>query len=52
MSKSAKFDKVKGYYDKGLWTESMVRNAVGRWITVEEADEIISGQKPEDGGIE
>ncbi len=47
MSKSTKYDKVKGYYDKGLWTESMVRNAVGRWITAEEADEIISGQKLE-----
>ncbi len=48
MSKSAKFDKVKSYYDKGLWTERMVRNAVGRWITADEANEIISGQRPED----
>lgn len=40
---SAKFEKVKGYYDAGLWTEDMVRNAVGKWITEDEADEIIHG---------
>lgn len=39
--RSKKFDRVKGYYDKGLWTADMVRNAVGRWITAEEADEIL-----------
>lgn len=39
--KSKKFDRVKGYYDKGLWTEEMVRNAVGRWITADEAEEIL-----------
>ncbi len=31
-----KFDKVKKFYDSGLWSERMVRNAVGRWITPEE----------------
>lgn len=45
---SEKFDKVKGYYDAGLWTESMVRNAAKNpkgnpWITDDEADEIIFG---------
>lgn len=39
---SQKFDRVKGYYDKGLWTADMVRNAVGKWITAEEAEEILS----------
>lgn len=39
--KSKKFDRVKAYYDKGLWTADMVRNAVGRWITAEEAEEIL-----------
>lgn len=39
---SKKFDRVKGYYDKGLWTADMVRNAVGKWITDDEADEILS----------
>lgn len=41
MEHSKKFTTVKGYYDHGLWTEAMVRNAVGRWITAEEADEIL-----------
>lgn len=41
MDKSAKYDKVKGYYDKGLWNAVMVRNAVGKWITEEEAAEIL-----------
>lgn len=39
---SKKFDRVKGYYEKGLWNAEMVRNAVGRWITAEEAKEILS----------
>ena len=38
---SPKFEKVKGYYERGLWNETMVRNAVGKWITAEEADEIL-----------
>lgn len=42
MEYSKKFETVKGYYDNGLWTETMVRNAVGRWITSEEYDVIIS----------
>lgn len=41
MAKSAKFDKVKDYYDRALWSAQMVRNAVGRWITADEADEIL-----------
>ncbi len=45
MNKSAKFDKVKGYFDRGLWTEEMVRNAVDRWITEAEAEEIIGGKE-------
>ncbi len=38
---SAKFEKVKDYFDRDLWTAEMVQNAVGRWITQEEADEIL-----------
>lgn len=38
---SKKFDSVKRYYDNGLWTAEMVRNAVGRWITADEAEEIL-----------
>ena len=38
---SSKFLKVKGYYDSGLWTKAMVRNAVKKdWITVSEYKEI------------
>lgn len=34
---SAKFEKVKTYYDAGLWNKTRVRNAVvKRWITAEE----------------
>lgn len=38
---SKKFAKVKRYYDKGLWTKAMVRDAVIHgWITPEEYLEI------------
>lgn len=41
MNKSAKFDKVKGYYDSGLWNKTMVKNAVAKgWITKAEYAEI------------
>ncbi|WP_313579579.1 XkdX family protein [Lacrimispora sp.] len=36
----SKFEKVKGFYDAGLWSEGMVWNAVGRWINAEEFLEI------------
>ena len=39
MSKN--FQKVKDYYNKGLWNKKMVLNAVGKWITQEEADTIL-----------
>jgi len=34
MSKN--FEKVKDFYNAGLWSEGMVRNAVERWITENE----------------
>ena len=39
---SKNFEKIKGYYDKGLWTEEMVYNVVGKknGITPEEYEEI------------
>lgn len=41
MEHSAKFDKVKSYYDRGLWNEARVANAVVKgWITEEEYEEI------------
>ncbi|SET52617.1 Phage uncharacterised protein (Phage_XkdX) [Lacrimispora sphenoides] len=36
----SKFEKVKGYFDAGLWSEGMVYNAVDRWITADEFWEI------------
>ena len=41
---SPKFNRVKGYYDAGLWNKTMVRNAVVKgWITAEEY-EVITGE--------
>ncbi|MPN42765.1 hypothetical protein SDC9_190323 [bioreactor metagenome] len=37
---SENFQKVKDYYDKGLWTKSQVSRAVGKRITAEEYKEI------------
>ena len=41
---SPKFELVKGYYDRGLWSEDRVRKAVGKWITQEECDIILNGE--------
>ena len=39
---SPKFDKVKDFYDRGLWNATMVRNAVFKgWITEIEYMEIV-----------
>ena len=39
---SPKFNKVKNYYDKGLWNKSMVSNAVVKqWITAAEYELIV-----------
>lgn len=40
MEHSKNFEKVKSYYDTGLWTIHQVYNAVGRWITADEYFEI------------
>lgn len=41
MEHSAKFEKVKNYYDTGLWSKTKVRNAVvHNWITASEYEEI------------
>lgn len=38
---SKKFEKVKAYYDRGVWTKDMVKNAVIKgWITEAEYGEI------------
>lgn len=42
---SRHFEKVKNYYDKGLWSIDRVRNAVVKgWITEEEF-ELITGEE-------
>ena len=39
--RSPKFNKVKNYYDRGLWNKTMVANAVVKeWITADEYEEI------------
>jgi hypothetical protein len=42
----SKFEKVKGFYDVGLWSVRMVWNAVDRWITEKEYQDI-TGKKYE-----
>lgn len=37
---SKKFENVKYWYDKEIWDIRRVYNAVGRWITPEEYEEI------------
>ena len=41
MNHSAKYDLVKSYYDRGLWSADRVRKAIGKWITAGEAVEIL-----------
>jgi uncharacterized XkdX family phage protein len=38
------FDRVKMYYDKGLWSKEQVYNVVGKVITAEEYEKI-TGQE-------
>jgi hypothetical protein len=40
MNHSENFEKVKSYYDRGLWSVDKVKKAIGKWITAEEFDEI------------
>ena len=37
---SRQFQKVKNYYDRGLWDIDRVYSAVGKWITEAEYKEI------------
>lgn len=38
MSKN--FEKVKSYYNNGIWSKERVYNAVGKWITKKEYKDI------------
>lgn len=40
---SANYEKVKKYYDTGLWPKAWVWDAVGKWITAEEY-KLITGE--------
>ncbi len=40
MEHSEKYELVKNYYDKKLWSAARVRKSVGKWITQAECDEI------------
>ena len=42
---SVKYLLVKSYFDRGLWSADRVRAAVGKWITEDEATEILEGEK-------
>lgn len=41
MVHSKKFQQIKEWYENGFWSKKKVYNAVGRWITAEEYEEII-----------
>lgn len=43
-SHSKNFEKVKNYYERGLWSINRVHAVVGKWITSDEYEEI-TGQK-------
>ena len=38
---SPKFELVKNYYDRGLWSVDRVQKAIGKWITEEEYNLIV-----------
>lgn len=40
MERSPNYEKVKSYFDRGMWSIDRVRSAVGKWITEEEFKEI------------
>lgn len=42
MAHSKNFEKVKAYFNNKLWSAEMVQNAVGKWLTEEEAAEILA----------
>lgn len=38
------FNLIKRWYDMGLWNAARVQQAVGRFITQEQADDILGGE--------
>ena len=41
---SKNFEKVKRYYERGLWNKERVQAVVGHWITQEEYEEIVGAE--------
>ena len=46
-AKSPRFYYVKDYFDRKRWSLTRVQNAVGKWITAEEYEEITGLEYPE-----
>lgn len=47
---SKKYEKVKNYFDNGLWSVSRVANAVTKgWITIEEYEKITGSKSDKEG---
>lgn len=49
MAHSKNFEKVKKFYKMGIWSEKMVWNAVGKWITPEEYKKITGEDYSKEG---
>lgn len=49
MAHSKNYEKVKKLYKMGIWSEKMVWNAVGKWITPEEYKEITGEDYSKEG---
>ena len=49
MEHSKNYEKVKKSYKMGIWSEKMVWNAVGKWITPEEYKEITGEDYSKEG---
>ena len=49
MEHSKNYEKVKKFYKMGIWSEKMVWNAVGKWITPEEYKEITGEDYSKEG---
>lgn len=41
MEHSKNYEKVKTYYERGMWSKERVAAAVGKWITADEYEEIV-----------
>ena len=49
MAHRKNYEKVKKFYKMGIWSEKMVWNAVGKWITPEEYKEITGEDYSKEG---